>query len=128
MSEPNELNTFGPLVIVTSKRISEGVNVQIEDCRPVIKKYSPAFLNFVLSVAASVTMTSYGLWAFSLSEPYPFAEISLLPLSVQLFRYVWLAETGAGEVPEDLIFKDSISVICMFAMAVLILLSVYVKA
>ena len=120
--------TFGPLVIVTSKRISEGVNVPFEDRRPVMKKYSPAFLNFVLSVAASVTMTSYGLWAFSLSEPYPFAEISLLPMSIQLFRYVWRSESGAGEVPEDLIFRDRISVICMFAIVVLLALSVYVKA
>ena len=117
--------TFGPLVIVASKRISEAINVPYDDLRPVMKQYTSAYLHFVLTVAAAITMTSYGLWAFSLSESYPFAEISLIPVAIQLFRYVWLSESGMGEVPEDLIFKDPISKISMFTTACLLALSVY---
>jgi decaprenyl-phosphate phosphoribosyltransferase len=119
--------TFGPLVIVTNKRISEAVNIPFEDLRPVMKQYTPAFLRFVLTVAAAITMTSYGLWAFSLNEVHPYAEISLIPIAIQLFRYVWLAEQGLGEVPEDLIFKDAISIFCMLSTVVLLTLSVYAK-
>jgi decaprenyl-phosphate phosphoribosyltransferase len=119
--------TFGPLVIVTCKRISEAVNVPFENLRPTMKRYSPAFLRFVLTVAAGVTMTSYGLWAFSISTLHPYAAISIIPISIQLFRYVWLAESGLGEVPEDVIFKDRVIVISMTLTTVLVGLSIYVK-
>ncbi len=122
------VSVFAPLVIVTSKRISELKNVSSENQRPVLRHYTPQFLNFLLSVAAAVTLTSYSLWAFSLVEAHPYAQISLIFICIQLFRYVWLAESGRGEVPEDLIFKDPISVACMFTTATLLILSVYAKA
>jgi decaprenyl-phosphate phosphoribosyltransferase len=98
-----------------------------EDLRPTMKRYTPAFLRFVLTVAAGVTMTSYGLWAFSISNLHPYAAISIIPISIQLFRYVWLAESGLGEVPEDLIFKDKVIVLSAVLTAILIGLSIYVK-
>ena len=121
------VSVFAPLVVVTSKRISELKNVASENQRPVLHQYTPQFLNFLLSVAAAVTLTSYSLWAFSLVEAHPYAQISLIFICIQLFRYVWLAESGRGEVPEDLIFKDPISVASMLTTAALLLLSVYAK-
>jgi decaprenyl-phosphate phosphoribosyltransferase len=117
--------TFAPLVILTSKRISEVKNLPFENWRPVLKKYSPEFLQFVLTLSAGVTITSYGLWAFSIAEVHPYAQLSIAPVALQLFRYVWLAESGLGEVPEVLFFKDRISMICMMLTGLLLALSVY---
>ena len=119
--------TFAPLVVLTSKRISEAINVPFEDLRPVMKLYSPEFLQFVLTLAAGVTVTSYGLWAFSIVEVHPYAQLSLVPVTLALFRYVWLSESGKGEVPEDLIFKDRIVITSMLITGVLLTLSVYAK-
>jgi len=121
------VSVFAPLVIVTTKRISEKNNVDHQDLRPVLQQYSNSFLTFVLTVAAGVSLTSYSLWAFSLVEVHPYAQLSLIFICIQLFRYVWLSESGKGEVPEDLIFKDPISVISMLITATLLILSVYAK-
>jgi decaprenyl-phosphate phosphoribosyltransferase len=119
------VSTFAPLVILTSKRISEAMNVPFENLRPVMKKYSPEFLQFVLTLAAGVTITSYGLWAFSLTESHPYAQFSVVTVTLQLFRYVWIAESGRGEVPEELFFKDYISLISMVITGILLTLSIY---
>ena len=121
------VSVFAPLVIVTTKRISEKNNVDHQDLRPVLQQYSNSFLTFVLTVAAGVSLTSYSLWAFSLVEVHPYAQLSLIFICIQLFRYVWLSESGKGEVPEDLIFKDPVSVISMLITATLLILSVYAK-
>ena len=121
------VSVFAPLVIVTTKRISEKKNLADQDVRPVLQQYSNTFLTFVLTVAAGVSLTSYSLWAFSLVEAHPYAQLSLIFICIQLFRYVWLSESGKGEVPEDLIFKDPVSVISMLITATLLILSVYAK-
>jgi len=121
------VSVFAPLVIVTTKRISEKNNVDHQDLRPVLQQYSNSFLTFVLTVAAGVSLTSYSLWAFSLVEVHPYAQLSLIFICIQLFRYVWLSESGKGEVPEDLLFKDPVSVISMLITATLLILSVYAK-
>jgi decaprenyl-phosphate phosphoribosyltransferase len=92
-----------------------------------MRLYSPEFLQFVLTLAAAVTISSYGLWAFSIIEVHPYAQLSLVPVTLALFRYVWLSESGKGEVPEDLIFKDWIIVSSMLITGVLLTLSVYAK-
>ena len=121
------VSVFAPLVIVTTKRISEKKNLADQDVRPVLQHYSETFLTFVLTVAAGVSLTSYSLWAFSLVEVHPYAQLSLIFICIQLFRYIWLSESGRGEVPEDLIFKDPVSVISMLITATLLILSVYAK-
>ncbi len=116
---------FGSLVIVVAKRIAETTNPHHASKRKVLQDYPPNFLNLVLAVAAAVTLTSYSLWAFALQEKYPFAQISLLPVCMGLFRYVWLVNKGAGEAPEELLFKDYYLLLCVCATTLLLFLSVY---
>ena len=119
------VTSFGSLVIVVAKRLAEAESLLDADVRPVIRQYPLPFLRFVLSVSAGVTLTGYSLWAFSLTESRHFAQISLLPLCLGLFRYVWLVEKGHGEVPEDLLLHDVVLLLSGFATAVLLLLSMY---
>lgn len=119
------VTSFGSLVIVVAKRLAEAESLADADVRPVIREYPLSFLRFVLSVSAGVTLTGYSLWAFSLPESRYFAQMSLLPLCLGLFRYVWLVEKGHGEVPEDLLLHDLVLLLSGFATAVLLLLSMY---
>ena len=119
------VTSFGSLVIVVAKRLAEAESLEDIDVRPVIREYPLPFLRFVLSVSAAVTLTGYSLWAFSLPESRHFAQMSLLPLCLGLFRYVWLVEKGHGEVPEDLLLHDLVLLLSGFTTAVLLLISMY---
>jgi decaprenyl-phosphate phosphoribosyltransferase len=119
------VTSFGSLVIVVAKRLAEAESLANADVRPVIRDYPLPFLRFVLAVSAAVTLTGYSLWAFALSESRHYGQMSLLPLCLGLFRYVWLVEKGSGEVPEDLLLHDLVLLLSGLATAVLLLLSMY---
>lgn len=119
------VTSFGSLVIVVAKRLAEAESLTNADVRPVIRDYPLPFLRFVLAVSAAVTLTGYSLWAFSLPESRHFGQMSLLPLCLGLFRYVWLVEKGFGEVPEDLLLRDVVLLLSALATAVLLLMSMY---
>jgi len=119
------VTSFGSLVIVVAKRLAEAESLADVDVRPVIREYPLPFLRFVLGVSAAVTLTGYSLWAFSLPESRHFGQMSLLPLCLGLFRYVWLVERGFGEVPEDLLLHDLVLLLSGLATSVLLLLSMY---
>ena len=116
---------FGSLVIVVSKRLAESANPLHASTRKVLEQYPPNFLNFVLAVATGVTLTAYSLWAFALPEKHPYAQISLVPVCVGVFRYVWLVNKGAGEAPEELLLKDYYLLMCGAIAVVLLFFSVY---
>ena len=119
------VTSFGSLVIVAAKRLAEAESLAEADVRPVIREYPLPFLRFVLAVSAAVTLTGYSLWAFSLSESRHFGQMSLIPLCLGLFRYVWLVEKGFGEVPEELLLHDLVLLLSGLATTVLLLLSMY---
>lgn len=116
---------FGSLIIVISKRIAEGENSSHTSTRKVLLAYPPGFLNLILAIAASTTLTAYSLWSFSLSQAHPYAQISLIPVTIGLFRYIWLVSYGHGESPEDLLFKDLYLILCGITIAILLLLTFY---
>ncbi len=119
------VTAFGSLVVVTSKRLAEAESLANVDVRPVIREYPLPFLRFVLSTSAGVTLTGYSLWALSLNQSTPYATISLLPLCLGLFRYVWMVEKGSGEVPEDLLLRDPVLISSALSIALLLALSIY---
>jgi len=116
---------FGSLVIVISKRIAESRNTTHVSKRPVIAAYSPGFLNLVLAIAVSSSLIAYCLWSFSLVREHPYAQFSLIPICIGLFRYLWLVSRGQGEEPEELLFKDMVLVLCGIFAGILLYLSVY---
>ena len=117
--------TFGPLAIVTAKRIAEKHNAAALAVRPVIAQYTTEFLRLILTVASGITLTAYSLWAFSLNSTHPFAEISVITVTFALFRYIWVVEKSSGEVPEDVMFGDWYFLGAGAATALLLVLSVY---
>ncbi len=117
--------TFGPLVIVTAKRIAEMKNQSGITVRPVVALYTSEFLRLVLTVASGITLTAYSLWAFSISGSHPYAEISVITVTFGLFRYILAVEKASGEVPEEVMFKDPYFLGSGAVTALLLALSVY---
>jgi decaprenyl-phosphate phosphoribosyltransferase len=117
--------TFGPLVIVTAKRIAEKQSQSTLSVRPVIAQYSTEFLRLVLTVASGITLTAYSLWAFSLNNNHPFAEISVITVTFALLRYIWAVERNSGEVPEEVMFNDRYFLGAGAVTGLLLILSVY---
>lgn len=117
--------TFGPLVIVTAKRIAEKKNASEITVRPVIQEYTIEFLQLVLTVAIGITLTAYSLWAFSLTGSRPYAEISVITVTFALLRYILAVEKNSGESPEEVMFGDWYFLGAGAVTALLLLLSVY---
>ena len=117
--------TFGPLVIVTAKRIAEKQNQSAITVRPVIEEYTSEFLRLVLTVAIGVTLTAYSLWAFSLTGTHPYAEISVITVTFALLRYILAVEKNSGESPEEVMFNDWYFLGAGATTALLLILTVY---
>jgi len=117
--------TFGPLVIVTAKRIAEKKNQSAITVRPVIEQYTAEFLQLVLTVAIGITLTAYSLWAFSLSSSRPYAEISVITVTFGLLRYILAIEKDSAESPEEVMYGDWYFLGAVAATAILLVLSVY---
>lgn len=117
--------SFSALFLVATKRLSELSKRQTQNVRLVIDSYTPKFLEFVLSVSVSISLTAYSLWAFGIMTETPWAKISVLPVVVGVIRYAWVQEKHDGERPEYLILKDRIIPTCGLFTAILIAMSVY---
>jgi decaprenyl-phosphate phosphoribosyltransferase len=117
--------TFGPLVIVTAKRIAEMKNQAEITVRPVIAQYTREFLQLILTVAIGITLTAYSLWAFSITGTHPYAEISVITVTFGLLRYILAIEKTSGEAPEEVMFRDPYFLGSVAVTALLLALSVY---
>jgi decaprenyl-phosphate phosphoribosyltransferase len=117
--------TFGPLVIVTAKRIAEKRNQSEITVRPVVEQYTEEFLQLVLTVAIGITLTAYSLWAFSLSGNNSYAEISVITVTFALLRYILAVEKNSGESPEEVMYGDWYFLGSGAVTALLLVLSVY---
>ena len=103
--------SFGSLFMVAGKRYSE--KLQHEDdggaTRRSLVGYSLSYLRFIWTLAASLALVSYCLWAFELgaSDATPLAAISIVPFATALFRYAYSIDTGHAGAPEDTVLGDS---------------------
>jgi decaprenyl-phosphate phosphoribosyltransferase len=103
----------GSLFMVTGKRHAE--RVELGDSagahRRALARYSIAYLAYVRSVATSVAILAYVLWAFDVSasvgNEVPF-QLSIIPFVLGLLRYALLLEEGKGGAPEDIVLSDRV--------------------
>jgi decaprenyl-phosphate phosphoribosyltransferase len=103
--------SFGSLFIVAGKRASE--YAQLGDARavtrPALAHYSYGYLRNLRTMAASVTLTAYCLWAFDRARTLdgsPFMELSIIPFVLFIMRYAMLTEDDGEATPEDLVLGD----------------------
>jgi decaprenyl-phosphate phosphoribosyltransferase len=97
---------FGSVFVVGTKRLSEKMNYLDADIRKVMAQYSDKFLQTVIQISLTITLLTYSLWVFQVHPESIIGQFSILPLCLATFRYLWHADHGRAEKPEDLIWRD----------------------
>jgi len=130
------VTSFGALFIVGGKRSSE-YEVMGEDRavhRVALGEYPAGFLRTVRTLAASVAVTAYCLWAFdrynhlSLSSRgghLVYFELSIIPFVLAVLAVELAVERGRGGAPEELALKDRTLQVLGLAWIVLLLIGIY---
>lgn len=119
--------TFGALFLVIGKRSAELRHVGSSN-RKVLAEYTPDFLHSALTMAATVTVTAYCLWAFDTSttglssakHDILWIRVSVAPVVLAVLFIMRGAESSDGESPEDLLLKNR--VVQLLALSWLLLL------
>lgn len=101
---------FGSLFMVAGKRYSELHTLGSEaGTRRSLVRYTDTYLRFVWSIAASVTVVGYALWAFEQGDAdlaAPWQSISIFPFTVAMLRYAVDIDKGMAAEPEDIVWAD----------------------
>jgi decaprenyl-phosphate phosphoribosyltransferase len=107
--------SFAALFVVTGKRYAEHQRLGVDrgSHRRVLENYSGSFLKSVLTIAASVCVASYCLWAFDrtglLAHPghhVVWVELTVIPLVLAVLHIFRLLDAGEGGEPEQLALRD----------------------
>jgi len=100
----------GSLFVVAGKRASElATHGAPGGGRAVLGEYSPGYLRFVWTSAATVTVVAYAAWAnivLVARHDGTWALWSVAPFSLAVLRYAWAVDRGRAEAPEDVVLRD----------------------
>jgi len=105
--------SFGALFLVVGKRSAELRHVGSTN-RAVLSEYTTEFLHSALTLAATVVVTAYCLWAIDTSatglssvkhDVIP-VRLTIVPVVLAILFIIRGAESPDGESPEDLLLKN----------------------
>ena len=110
------VTSFGALFLVTGKRMAEHRHLGDDRGahRQVLGHYSSSFLQSVLVLTATVTVTAYCLWAFerggladqSHHHLSTWIELTVIPVVLGVLYVLRLLDAGRGGAPEELALHD----------------------
>lgn len=115
----------GALFITANKRLSELTYSNPDNTRKVIQEYSREFLNLVISSSLSICVVAYSLWAFSQKNDSVWYQISIIPFSIALFRYLFIGAREGADSPEEIILSDKVLVGLLLVNSLVLLLGIY---
>ncbi|WP_257570733.1 decaprenyl-phosphate phosphoribosyltransferase [Streptomyces sp. NP160] len=131
------VTAFGSLFMVAGKRYSE---IRLAEAaggttRASLLRYTPTYLRFVWSLAASVMVTAYALWAFEIREGdtaavvsaggSTWSAISIVPFVLAVLRYAVDVDGGRAGAPEDIALRDRVLQVVALAWVASFALGVY---
>lgn len=130
------VTSFGALFIVGGKRSAEHevLGDGRADHRAALGEYPAGFLRTVRTLAASVAVTAYCLWAFdrynhlSLSDRNGhliWFELSIIPFVLAVLAVELAVERGRGGEPEELALRDHGLQVFGLAWVILLLIGIY---
>ncbi|MEU8895086.1 decaprenyl-phosphate phosphoribosyltransferase [Nocardia sp. NPDC048505] len=103
---------FGSLFMAAGKRYAElqialGTGAKI---RKSLEYYTPTYLRFVWTLAATALVIFYGLWAFQQGEKNDtiWYAISMVPFTIAVLRYAVDVDGGAAGEPEEIALGDRV--------------------
>ncbi len=97
---------YSSLFVISIKRLSEFKNLESDVTRSVLKNYSEQFLSLLTGVGLSISLLTYALWTFTVTNQSSLVQLSNFTLLVFFLRFAWLGNVGSGERPERMIFSD----------------------
>ncbi|NAZ77105.1 decaprenyl-phosphate phosphoribosyltransferase [Kineococcus sp. T13] len=111
---------FGSLFMAAGKRYGEARRGELtgEPVRRVVQKYSTTYLRFVWTLAATVVVTTYALWAVEVLVVQTGTMLStttIVPFVLAVLRYAVDVDRGNAEEPEEIALHDRV----LLALAVL---------
>jgi decaprenyl-phosphate phosphoribosyltransferase len=107
--------SFAALFIVTGKRSAEHSRLGRDRGvhRLVLDHYTESFLSSTLTIAATVTVAAYCLWAFERTGLLAHAghhvvwiELTVIPLVLAVLHIFRVLDAGKGGEPEQLALHD----------------------
>ena len=98
---------FGSLFMAAGKRYGEARRGELtgEPVRRVVQKYSTTYLRFVWTLAATVVVTTYALWAVEVlvvQTGTMLATTTIVPFVLAVLRYAVDVDRGNAEEPEEI--------------------------
>lgn len=103
---------FGSLFMAAGKRYAE-LQLALKTgakIRKSLEYYTPSYLRFIWTLAATAVVVFYGLWAFqqdSLRHTNWF-ELSMIPFTIAILRYAVDVDGGEAGEPEEIAFGDRV--------------------
>ncbi|RAV34341.1 decaprenyl-phosphate phosphoribosyltransferase [Corynebacterium heidelbergense] len=124
---------FGSLFMAAGKRYAE-LKLSLRSgakIRKSLESYTPTYLRFVWTLAATAVVLSYALWGFDLSQQVSghaavWYQVSMVPFTVAILRYAADVDRGDGGAPDEIALRDRTLQLLAVAWLVTIGIAVYV--
>ena len=106
--------------------------------RSTLGAYSRDYLIQLQTVAMSVVLVGYCVWAFekatgtgtditaAAGSTVPWFQLSIVPFALAVLRYAFLVDTGQGGAPEEIVLGDRSIQLMVVGWAALFAVGVYV--
>ncbi len=124
---------FGSLFMAAGKRYAEILLAQQSGAkiRKALEGYTPTYLRFVWTLAATLVVIAYALWGFQMAEVNSgsagvWYQISMVPFTVAILRYAADVDRGAGGAPDELALSDRTLQVLALAWLACITIAVYI--
>ncbi|KQB83462.1 decaprenyl-phosphate phosphoribosyltransferase [Corynebacterium lowii] len=124
---------FGSLFMAAGKRYSELLLAERTGAkiRKSLRGYTPTYLRFVWTLAATAVVMSYALWGFEMatavdSSSGVWYQISMVPFAIAILRYAADVDRGDGGAPDELALSDRVLQALAGLWILCIVLAVYV--
>ena len=115
---------FGALFLVSTKRLSEIVNVEPSAYRTVVNYYTKEYLSLVTAIAATTTIVTYAIWAIQEHPGSSIVLLSLFSFSAFIFSYLLKSKERLAQEPETLLFSD-LPILLSFVTTIILLCLVF---
>lgn len=124
---------FGSLFMASGKRYSEILLAERTGAkiRKSLEGYTPTYLRFVWTLAATAVVMSYSLWGFELSNTVEGAasvwyQVSMVPFTIAILRYAADVDRGGGGAPDEVALEDRVLQLLALAWLACIAMAVYI--
>ncbi len=104
---------FGSLFRAAGKRYAAILRAERTGAksRTALAGYTPTYLRFVWTLAATAVVMSYTLWGFTLSNSVDGAaavwyQVSMVPFTIAILRYAADVDRGNGGAPDEIALQD----------------------